>query len=94
MAMLVRTMPIERCRGTECVDVAACRSPTDIILNAPTKHFAMLSKYLSMNDTTRPHTASTAIVAYAARLNPSKRADIPLDVCVKSDKNPKQTPKK
>ena len=87
-------MPIERCRGTECEDMAACRSPTDIILSAPTKHFAMLSKYLSMNDTTRPHTASTAIVAYAAMLNPSNETDIPLEVRVKSDKKPKQTPKK
>ena len=87
-------MPTKRFRGTDCEDVDACKSPTVIILRAPTKHFAILSKYLSMNDTRRPQTASTAIVAYAARLNPSNRSDEPFVVLVSRESIPKNTPKK
>jgi hypothetical protein len=45
------------------VPVAESRSATHSMLNAAQKHFATLSKYLSMKDTNRPHMASVATVA-------------------------------
>ena len=94
MAMLVRIIPMARFRGTDCEDMDSCKSPTVIILKAPIKHLAILSKYLSMNDTRRPHAARTTIVAYAAKLNPWKGSVSPLVVLVSRERKPKQTPKK
>ena len=56
-------MPSTTCRGIVSCFMAESRSATHSMLNAAQKHFAMLSKYLSMKDTNRPHMASVATVA-------------------------------
>lgn len=45
--------------------IAESRSATHSMVTAAQKHFATLSKYLSIKDTKRPHTASEVTVAYA-----------------------------
>jgi len=66
----VRKIPSVKRMGIVSWFMKESRSATHSMLNAAQKHFATLSKYLSMKDTKRPHMASVATVAYANALNP------------------------
>ena len=67
------------------------------MLKAAQKHFATLSKYLSMKDTKRPHMAKVTTVACANALNPSNRfrpGNDALFASMHSDAMPKINPNK
>ena len=88
-------MPSATRRGIISFFMAASRSVTHSMLNAAQKHFATLSKYLSMKDTKRPHRASVATVAYANALNPSNRFRSGNDAffaSIRSDTTPNANP--
>ena len=61
----VKIAPSATRRGIISCFIVESRRATHSILNAEQKHFATLSKYLSMKDTKRPHIPSDITVAYA-----------------------------
>ena len=93
----VKMMPSTTRRGIISCFMAESRSATHSMLNAVQKHFATLSKYLSMKDTKRPHMAKVTTVACANALNPSnrfRRGNDSLFVSMRSDTRPNIIPNK
>ena len=70
MAMHVSSNPRITCNCMFSRSNDECRNATRMMLTADTKHFAKLSRYFSMNDTSKPHIDSDATVAYAHKLKP------------------------
>ena len=93
MAMHVRITPIARFKCIDSCCIAACKTATKIMLEADTKHFAKLSKYFRMNETSKPHAVRDTTVAHAYWLNPCSRVRLS-EMRDKEGSTPKQKPKK